>query len=178
MKHFAVFVTFDAVEYPVVDITVDVALKTVLAKFNVIPDILGFTVEGEILKKVACTIILNHASTQLFEVDLATDYKTTMDITLHLLTYVFGIKIERTAPLQIAVTLNILGHQLIVDKIVVDTDFLTTLTMKTEVNHQVYGWKIERHGHKVAVVLLVQGKELSLADLTLDTDFKQKIALI
>ena len=46
MKHVAVLVIFDAIEYPVVDITVDVALKTVLAKFNVIPDILGFSVEG------------------------------------------------------------------------------------------------------------------------------------
>ena len=46
LKHVAALIIFDAVEYPVVDLTVDLATKSALLKFIIVPDVLEVVVDG------------------------------------------------------------------------------------------------------------------------------------
>ena len=72
-------------------------------------------------------------------------------------------------------------------------DFFNTLMINAEVNHKIYGAKILRldiisidfhlsksffrHDYSFDIVLLVNSKEITLARLTLDTDFKKHVAV-
>ena len=101
-----------------------------------------------------------------------------MDVTVHILDFVFGIKLERTTPLNFVITLNALGKQFVATKFAVNTDLLTVFALSTEINNEVFGWKITRVGLKeVEMCAIVYGVEEILTEIKLNLDFTKKVEI-
>ena len=72
-------------EYVVAAVTIEPTVKTLMANIALLNDLVQFEFEGELLRMMSLTMIVNNTPVKLINVEMATDFLKPFDVTMYVL---------------------------------------------------------------------------------------------
>ena len=74
LKKVSAVLIVDTVEYVVAAVTIEPTVKTLMANIALLNDLVQFEFEGELLRMMSLTMIVNNTPVKLINVEMATDF--------------------------------------------------------------------------------------------------------